>query len=181
MDTFELNKIAGAVLGSALFLMVINEVGNILVHPHHLEGNVIGIEAAEEGAGAATAKAGPAEPAAPIETLLAKADPAEGAKIAKKCMTCHTFDQGGANKIGPHLYGVIGRDIASVEGFGYSGALTELPGAWDFDKINHFITDPKAFAPGTKMSFAGLKKAEDRADVLAFIAKNQGAELPKPQ
>ena len=180
MDSFELNKIAGAILGSALFLMVINEAGNILVHPHKLEKNVIGIEAVEEGAETAAAS-GPAEPAAPIETLLAEADPAEGQKVAKKCMTCHTFEQGGANKIGPNLYGLIGRDIASVSGFGYSGALTEKPGEWNFDSISHFVENPKSFAPGTKMAFAGVKKADERADLLAYIAQTQGAELPKPQ
>ena len=178
MDSFELNKIAGAVLGSALFLMLINEAGNLLVHPHRLDGNVIGIEAAEEGT--ETAAAEPAEPAVPIAQLLVEADPAEGAKVAKKCTTCHTFEQGGANKVGPNLFGVIGRDIASVSGFGYSDALTEKPGEWSFEAISHFVENPKEFAPGTKMAFAGVRKAEDRADLLAYLAETQGAELPAP-
>lgn len=179
MDTFELNKIAGAVLGSALFLMVINEVGNILVHPQMLEKNVIGIEAAEEE-GAQTAAAEPAEEAVPIEQLLAQADPAKGAQVAKKCAACHTFEQGGANKIGPNLHGVIGRDIASVSGFGYSNALAEKPGEWTFETLSQFVENPKGFAPGTKMAFAGIKKGSERADLLAYIAQQQGAELPKP-
>ena len=180
MDSFELNKIAGAVLGSALFLMLINEAGNLLVHPDRLEKNVIGIEAADEGTETAAA-AEPAEPAVPITQLLAQADPAEGAKVARKCTTCHTFEQGGANKVGPNLYGVIGRDIASVSGFGYSGALTEKPGEWSFEAISHFVENPKDFAPGTKMAFAGVRKAEERADLLAYLAEVQGAELPKPE
>lgn len=179
MDTFELNKLAGAVLGSALFLMVINEIGNILVHPERLHENIIGVEAEEEGAAPAVAAA-PAEPAVPITQLLAQADPAKGAQVAKKCAACHTFEEGGANKIGPNLHGVIGRDIASVDGFGYSGALTEKPGEWGYETLSEFILNPKGFAPGTKMAFAGVKKDVERADLLAYIAQQQGAELPKP-
>lgn len=180
MDTFELNKIAGAVLGSALFLMVINEVGNILVHPERLEENVIGIEAAEEGADTAAAAA-PAEPEVPLPVLLAEADAAEGAKVARKCGACHTFEEGGANKIGPHLFGVLGRDIASVEGFGYSDALTEKPGEWTYEKIAHFIENPKEFAPGTKMAFAGVKDAEDRADLLLYLRQQNASPPPLPE
>ena len=177
MDTYELNKIAGAVLGAALLLMVISEIGNFLVHPHQLDKAVIDLAATEEAAPAAEA----AEEEVPLAQLLAEADVAKGEREAKKCAACHTFDKGGANKIGPNLYDVIGRDIASHEGFAYSNALTGMEGDWDFDKLSHFLANPKDFAPGTKMAFAGVKRGGQRADLLLYLRSlaDNPAELPK--
>ncbi|NJO36610.1 MAG: cytochrome c family protein, partial [Rhizobiales bacterium] len=101
--------------------------------------------------------------------MIADGDVAEGEKVSKKCKACHVFEEGGKNKLGPALWGVVGRDIASHEGFAYSGALSGLDGAWTYDRLNEFLAAPKTYVPGTKMVFAGVKKDEDRADLLAYL------------
>lgn len=124
-----------------------------------------------------TTEAG-AEP--PIATLLASADVAKGQAAFAKCQSCHTITQGGANGIGPNLYGVVGEDIGKgVGGFAFSDAIKGLGGKWDFDKLNEWLKSPKAMAPGTKMTFAGLPKPEDRANVIAYL-NAQGSNLPLP-
>lgn len=124
-----------------------------------------------------TTEAG-AEP--PIATLLASADVAKGQAAFAKCQSCHTINQGGANGIGPNLYGVVGEEIGKgVGGFAFSDAIKGLGGKWDFDKLNEWLKSPKAMAPGTKMTFAGLPKPEDRANVIAYL-NAQGSNLPLP-
>jgi cytochrome c len=125
-------------------------------------------------------KSGGAAAAMPIETLLAKADPAAGASVFKKCMSCHTITQGGPNGIGPNLYGVVGDNIAQGRGgFAFSDALKAHTGKWDFKLLNQWLTSPRAFADGTKMTFAGLDSAEDRANVIVYL-NSQGSNLPLP-
>ena len=125
-------------------------------------------------------KSGGAVAAVPIEALLAKADPAAGANVFKKCMSCHTIAQGGPNGIGPNLYGVVGDSIAQGRGgFAFSDSLKAHTGKWDFKLLNQWLTDPRAFAAGTKMTFAGLESAEDRANVIVYL-NSQGSNLPLP-
>ena len=120
------------------------------------------------------------EAAVPLPNLLAAADPAKGEAIFAKCKACHTIDQGGANGIGPNLYGVVGKPIGKhAAGFAYSGDLAGHGGNWDFDNLNAWLTSPKAFASGTKMSFAGLGKPEDRANLIVYL-NSQGSNLPLP-
>ncbi|HEX7712374.1 MAG TPA: cytochrome c family protein, partial [Sphingomonadaceae bacterium] len=129
----------------------------------------------EEGAGAAS---GPS-----FTELLATADPAAGEKVFAKCMACHTIDQGAPNGIGPNLYGTVGEDIGKGKGgFAFSDALSGKGGKWTFDNLDKWLTSPKAFAPGTKMTFAGLPDAKDRANVVAFLnSKGSNLPLPKPE
>ncbi len=129
---------------------------------------------------AGVVKSGGAAVAVPIEALLGKADPAKGADVFKKCMSCHTVTQGGANGIGPNLYGVVGDAIAQGRGgFAFSDALKAHTGKWDFKLLNQWLTDPRAMAPGTKMTFAGLDDPQDRANVIVYL-NSQGSNLPLP-
>ena len=132
--------------------------------------------AAEQG-GAEPAAAGQGEDGG-LAMLLAAADPAAGEKDVRKCAVCHNFEQGGAAKLGPPLWGVLGRQIASVDGFRYSDALASKEGAWDYDKLDAFLTDPRKWAPGTKMAFAGVKKPAERADIIAYLRSL--ADNPEP-
>ncbi len=116
----------------------------------------------------------------PIASLLPTADPAKGAEVFKKCASCHSINQGGANGVGPNLYATVGEDIGKGKnGYAFSEALSGKGGKWTFDLLNTWLTKPSAFAPGTKMSFAGLSKAEDRADVIAYL-NSQGSNIPIP-
>ena len=131
------------------------------------------VEGAEEEGGAAD---GP-----DLGTLLANADPAAGEAVFAKCTACHTIDQGGANGIGPNLYGTMGKAIAGHAGFAYSSALSDKGGEWSWENMDAWLTSPRAFANGTKMSFAGLSKPEDRANLMAFLATYGGAPAkPEP-
>ncbi|MEJ5977410.1 cytochrome c family protein [Novosphingobium sp. PS1R-30] len=122
---------------------------------------------------------GGADAEEPIEALLAKADPAKGEAVFKKCTSCHTANAGGANGIGPNLHGVVGETIGTGHGFAFSDALKGHGGTWDWKNLNDWLHNPKKFAPGTKMTFAGLSKGEDRANLIAWL-NTQGPNLPLP-
>jgi cytochrome c len=122
---------------------------------------------------------GPVVAQVPIASLLPTADAAKGAEVFKKCASCHTVTQGGAAGVGPNLYGIVGNKHGHQAGFAYSDALLGKPGPWTFDALNEWLTSPKAYAPGTKMSFAGISKAEDRANLLVYL-NAQGSNLPLP-
>ncbi len=140
--------------------------------------------AAAPAAAAPAAAAATAAPAAepPFDTLLASADPTKGAADTKKlgCIACHTFTEGGKNGLGPNLYGVVGSQIALVDGYSFSAALKAKTGTWTFDKLNEWLTKPAAFAPGTKMTFAGIKDAPQRADVIAYLRTLSATPVPLP-
>ena len=138
--------------------------------PEKMGYPIEGVEAEGEGA---------AEAAKPIEFYLASADPAKGEQVFKKCAACHNADQGGANALGPNLWGVVGKPHAAHPGFAFSDALKGVPGNWDFKALDSWLANPKKYAPGTKMTFAGLGNPQDRADVIAFL-NSHGSNLPMP-
>ncbi|UYN95300.1 MAG: cytochrome c family protein [Enhydrobacter sp.] len=161
------NTVAGCVLASALFAMVVGKVSNAVVHPHKLDKPAIEVaDAAPQVAAAAPAAA----ELAPIEPKLAGAN-VEAGKVAfqKQCFTCHTTDKGGANKVGPNLWAIVGREKAGHEGFAYSSALKAKGGTWSVEDINHLIFKPTSYVRGTKMAFAGISKEQERADIIAFL------------
>jgi cytochrome c len=169
MSSFEWNKIIASVLTALIIAMVSGILANQLVRPKELEKPVFVVQGAEQTAAA------PAEQPAtaklePIAPLLAKADPKKGEQLAKVCQTCHTFNKGEPNKIGPNLWDVTEEQIASVPGYQFSAALEKDKNEkWDPEKLNEWLHNPQSFAKGTKMTFAGFPKAQDRADVIAYL------------
>ncbi|WP_112662864.1 c-type cytochrome [Microvirga flavescens] len=173
----EANKIAGAVFGTLLFVVGVNVIAGGLFAPKKPAIPGYDLPAPEAGAETAAAKPAPAEP---LPVLLAKADPAKGQNAAKKCAACHTFEKGGANKVGPNLYGLVDRQVASHEGFNYSGAMKAKGGKWTYADIDHFIQSPKGFVSGTIMAFAGVAQAQERADILAYLRTLSDSPVPFP-
>ena len=138
-------------------------------HPEKMGYEIEGVVSSEGGA----------EAAVPLETLLAAADPAKGEAVFKKCMSCHTVTSGGANGIGPNLFGIVGKPIGKHGGFAYSPGVAGKGGNWDFASIDAWLHNPKKFIEGTKMTFAGLGSGEDRANLIVYL-NAQGSNLPLP-
>ena len=168
------NTIAGWVLAGGIAALGLSIVSGMVFkseRPEKMGYPIEGVAAEGEGGGAAEV---------PIATLLASADLAAGeASFKGKCATCHTINQGGATGIGPNLYAAVGKAHGHVPGFAYSDALKSVPGNWDFEALNAWLTSPRKYAPGTKMTFAGLGNAEERANVIAYL-NSQGSNLPLP-
>jgi len=178
MDSFELNKIIGAILGTLLFVMGVGFLAEAIYHPS-ATGPGYALPEPE------VAEGGPVEevPMVSIGTLLASADPVEGANQARKCTACHDFSEANTNKSGPGLYDVVERVIGSHPDFAYSAVMAEHQAngdIWTYDNLNHFLLSPRTFAPGTKMTFAGLPNDQERANIIAYLSTLSASPKPFP-
>jgi len=182
MDSFEYNKWIGAFLGAVFVVFSVGIISDAIFAAPHPEKEGFIIEAAE----AETAGGGDAAPAeVPIAVLLASADPVAGQAVEKKCAACHTIEKGGANKVGPNLWDIVNRPVASHEGFAYSGPMKEFAQGgtvvWDYDHLNNFLLSPKGLVKGTAMGFAGIKNPTERANLIAFMRTLADTPAPLPE
>jgi len=179
MDSFELNKIMGALLATCLGVLTLNIAAGAVFTPAKVEkpGYVIAVPDQPAGGGEAVK----AEPAEPLPVRLAASDPKKGEAAAKQCAACHTFEKGGANRVGPNLFGIVDRPKGSVAGFNYSAALKAKGGAWTFDDLDHFLASPKAWLPGTNMGYAGLARGGQRADLINYLHTLADSPVPLPK
>src|SRR4030088_716303 len=177
MDSFELNKILGAILATCLVVLVTSFSAGAIFTPVMPEkpGFEIAVKEVAHGDGK---DAAPAAPSEPIEKLLQTASVEKGAAAAKKCAACHTFEKGGPNRVGPNLFGIVERARATEAGFNYSAAMKAKGGKWSYDDLNKFITSPKGFVPGTAMGFAGIQKDSERADVIDYLHSLSDSPAP---
>ena len=179
MDHVNVNRFALSALGAVLFVMLLTAFSNLLLSPR--TPKVPGFALPTSGPATVAAEAPKAAPVEPLPPLLAKADVQKGEQDVKICETCHNFKEGAGAKIGPDLWNVVGRPVASYPGFVYSDGLKKVGGDWTYEKLNTWITDPKAMAPGTKMAFAGEKSAQRRADILDYLHTLSDKPVPLPK
>jgi len=179
MDSFELNKVLGAVLGTCLALLSLNIAAGAIFssHPPAKPGYEIAVpEQAPTGTPGAQAEADP-----PLPERFAKADVGRGENSAKKCVACHTFGKGEPNRVGPNLWGIVGKQKAAEAGFNYSAAMKAQKGNWTLEDLDVYLKNPRTAVPGTNMSFAGIARASERADLLSFLNGKSDNPAPLPK
>jgi cytochrome c len=179
MNSFELNKILGAILGTCLITLALNIGAGAIFAPEKPAKPGYNIAVQEHGGGDAAGGAKEAEE--PMEVMMASASVEKGQATAKQCQACHTFEKGGPNRVGPNLYGIVGRARASEAGFNYSAAMKAKGGTWTFGELYAFLANPRGVIPGTNMTFAGLARGQQRADVIDFLHTLSDSPMPLPK
>src|ERR1700682_5660036 len=179
MDSFELNKILGAILATCLVVLVTSFAAGAIFTPvmPKKPGFEIAVKEVAHGDGK---DAAPAAPSEPIEKLLQTASVEKGSAAAKKCAACHTFEKGGPNRVGPNLFGIINDKKGEGRGFNFSAAMKAKGGTWTYDELNKFLANPKGYIPGTAMGFAGIPKDSERADVMDYLHTLADTPMPLP-
>ena len=182
MDSFEWNKIIGAVLGTAIFIFVVRQVAEVIYEPEVPAKPGFVVEGVSETPAGGAATAPVAETMTDWGTVLPAADVAAGKTVSVKCEQCHDLSKGGPNKIGPNLYGVVDRARATHPGFDYSGAMKSKSDPWSYDELFKYLKSPQSYVPGTKMTFAGLSSEKDRINLIAYLRSNADspAAIPAP-
>ncbi|MEM8785400.1 MAG: c-type cytochrome [Pseudomonadota bacterium] len=181
MDAFEWNKVFGAVLASVLGILLIREAVHIAFHADLPEELAYAVELPEDGGGAPVEEAPVVEEIFDPVVIFASVDVAKGeATMNRACKSCHQWQDGGAHGVGPNLYGVMGADIARHGDYSYSNALAGIDGPWTLEAMYGFLKKPKEWAPGTKMGYSGLRKSEDRANLIAYLNQQSGSPIPVP-
>ena len=179
MDSFEVNKIIAAVLLIALLVIGIGKISDLAFHVDKLEKSAYMVELPESSLDKKNMKDKVKEEI-DISALLAMGNVEHGEKVFKKCSACHLINKDGGNKIGPALYGIIGRKVAAVEDYKYSKAMANYKKEWTFEEMNGYLTKPQRYIKGTKMAFAGLRKEKDRASVILYLNQNSDTPIPLP-
>jgi len=179
MDSFEWNKIFGAVLATALFVMILREVSAITFHEKELSETAIKVEVPEDGAGGQAAQ----EEKGPVDfgRLIPAASAEAGKRIAAVCLGCHSFEKGGPNGVGPNLWGILGEDVAHLADFPYSRAMANYEGVWTYENMYNYLENPQGYLPGTNMAFAGLKQQRQRLNILAYMREMSDNPPPLPE
>ena len=178
MDSFELNKIIGAILMVALLVIGIGKISDVVFKVNKPEKAAYRVEIENSDAKSEVQEVIKEE--VNIASLLNTGDLSHGEKVFKKCAACHSIESGGGNKIGPALYNVVGRKIGSLNDYKYSKALIKYGKNWNFEELNGFLLKPKDWIKGTKMAYAGLRKEKDRASILLYLNKYSDNPLPLP-
>ena len=176
MDSFEINKIVAAVIVVFLVVFGIGKISDIIFHVEKPNTSAYKVEIST----ATSSQVSSAGENVDIAALLAMGDLDHGKNVWKKCSACHSIKKGGKNKIGPALYGVIGRNVAALGNYKYSKAFVAYRKSWTFEQMNGFLKKPQSYIKGTKMAFAGLKKEKDRASIILFMNENSDNPLPLP-
>tara|TARA_B100000886_G_C20143748_1_gene375072 strand:+ start:64 stop:603 length:540 start_codon:yes stop_codon:yes gene_type:complete len=179
MDSFEVNKIIAAVLLIALIVIGIGKISDIAFHVNKPEKSAYKVEI-QENESTSTSTAEKVIEKVDIAALLALGNVSHGEKVFKKCAACHLVNKGGENKIGPALYGIIGKKVASKDDYKYSKAMSAYDKNWTFEEMNGYLKKPQRYIKGTKMAFAGLRKEKDRASVILYLNQNSDNPLPLP-
>lgn len=173
------NMFFAAILIALLLAIVASIISDMLVAPKVLEKNVFVVEVPET-VGRPTSKTPKTDVVEPVSAMLETGDIEKGKSVAKKCIQCHTFDKAGAHKIGPNLWDIVGAEKAKKEGYAYSSAAKKVTGVWSYENLSAFLYKPRQYIPGTKMSFAGLKKVADRANLIAYLRTLSDSPQPLP-